>query len=147
MSWKPMDSFHITLHPRPSQVRIGPVLPLAGRQIQTLVIDPASLNVPCACSFEDAAAALSALPRMYCEPDGSFVWVSEHDEPSWQLDGNLYDRDQRLFFVDLKGTCPAHRFDELLRTLGWPETPLVVQLVREAIFVEEAEFRRIAGLA
>jgi hypothetical protein len=122
------------------------MMPLAGKQVPTLDIDPASLSVPCGCSFEDAAAALAELPRMYCEPDGSFVWVSEQGEPSWQIDGNLYDRDQRLLFVDLKGTCPAHRFDELLRTLGWPETPLVFQFVREAVFVDEAEFRRVAGL-
>lgn len=141
-----MYSFHVTVHARPPEVHAGPVIPLAGKQVPTLDIDPASLRVPCACSFEDAAAALSALPRMYCEPDGSFVWVSEQGEPSWQIDGNLYDRDQRLLFVDLKGNCPAHRFDELLRTLGWPETPLVFQFVREAVFVDEAEFRRVAGL-
>jgi hypothetical protein len=113
--------------------------------MHTLEVAPASLRVPCACSFEDAAAALSSLPRMYCEPDGSFVWVSAALEPAWQVDGNLYDRDGRLLFVDVKGSCPVARFDELLRALGWPATTFVFQLVREAIFLDEAEFRRVAS--
>jgi hypothetical protein len=29
--------------------------------------------------------------------------------------------------------------------LGWPQTPLVFQLVREAVFLDEAEFRRWAA--
>jgi hypothetical protein len=30
----------------------------------------------------------------------------------------------------------------LLATLSWPRTPLVFQLVRAAVFLEEVEFRR-----
>jgi hypothetical protein len=47
--------------------------------------------------------------------------------------------------VDLKGTCDERRFDELLSTLGWPETQLVFELVREAVFVDEATFREYAS--
>lgn len=142
-----MYSFYVTIHARPPEAEAGPLVHLAERDIRSLVVAPASLRVPCACSFEDASAALTSLPRMYCEPDGSFVWVSAAGEPAWQVDGNLYDRDGRLLFVDLKGTCPAERFDELLRTLGWPATTLIFQLVREAVFVDEEEFRRIAAHA
>jgi hypothetical protein len=81
---------------------------------------------------------------MFCEPDGSFVWVSSQGEPAWQVDGNLYDRNERLLFVDLKGTCPPREFDRLLGALGWPSTALMFQLTREAVFLDEAEFRRHA---
>ncbi len=82
---------------------------------------------------------------MFCEPDGSFVWTSPRDEPTWQVDGNLYDRDGRLLFVDLKGTCPPKEFDGLLQAFGWPATSLMFQLTREAVFLGEDEFRRLAS--
>ena len=44
----------------------------------------------------------------------------------------------------MKGTCPPQRFDELLAALGWPQTQLVFQLTRQAVFLDEAEFRRFA---
>lgn len=97
-------------------------------------------------SFEKVSEALARLPRMFIEPDGAFVWVGG-GEPSWQLDGVLYDGAAGLWYVELKGWCPEARFDELLGTLGWPETAVTVQLVREAISLGEGEFRRHAGWA
>jgi hypothetical protein len=95
-------------------------------------------------SFEEVAGALAALPRMFVEPDGSFVWVAS-GEPTWQLDGVLYDGAAGLWYVELKGCCPESRFDELLRGLGWPEAPVMFQLVREAVTLSEDDFRRHAG--
>jgi hypothetical protein len=83
---------------------------------------------------------------MFLEPDGSFVWVSAAKETPWQLDGVLYDRNERLLYVDLKGACTAPAFDRLLGALGWPETPVMFQLAREAVFLDETEFRRYAAL-
>lgn len=95
-------------------------------------------------SFEDVAGALAGLPRMFVEPDGAFVWVASA-EPNWQLDGVLYDGAAGLWYVELKGRCPRVQFDELLGALGWPQTPVVFQLVREAVTLDEDEFRRYAG--
>src|SRR5688572_22047767 len=89
------------------------------------------------CSFEDAALHLAALDRMHVEPDGSFVWISGPDEPRWQVDGNLYDRAEKLQFVDLKGSCTIERFDELLRGFGWPAQQLIFQLIRQGVIVDE----------
>ena len=97
-----------------------------------------------ACSFEVARECLAGLERMFSEPDGSFVWVSPQGDPVWQVDGNLYDRNERLLFVDAKGSCPPEEFDRLLTALGWPATKLMFQLTREAVFLDEAEFRRHA---
>jgi hypothetical protein len=72
--------FHCTAHARPADAVAGPSVSLADSEFATLQIAPASLATPFPVSFEQAAAALSALPRMYCEPDGSFVWVSAADE-------------------------------------------------------------------
>jgi hypothetical protein len=59
----------------------------------------------------------------------------------------LFDRNGRLLFVDLKGSCPADQFDRLLSAFGWPETPVMFQLTREAVFLDEVEFRGFAGRA
>jgi hypothetical protein len=139
-----MYRFHVCLHARPREAPPGATLEIEGRSIATLTVSPALLGEPFATSFEDAAAALSALSRMFFEPDGSFVWVSSGDA-AWQVEGCLFDREGRLQYVELKGSCPEAAFDELLRSFGWPATPLVFQLVRQAAFLDESEFRKLAA--
>ncbi len=104
-----------------------------------------ALAVPLAITFEDAVECLSRLERMYAEPDGSFVWVSSREGLSWQVDGNLFDREGRVVLVDMKGSCPPDDFDRLLACFGWPAERLLFQLVRPAVFLEEASFRRHAS--
>lgn len=95
-------------------------------------------------TFEQVSAALGELPRMFIEPDGSFVWVSA-GEPIWQIDGVLYDGAGRLWYMELKGQCPEQELDRLLSALGWPATPVTVQLVREGELLSDDEFRRQLG--
>jgi hypothetical protein len=97
-------------------------------------------------SFDEGLARLSLLPRLFIEPDGSFVWRGrDEDGAEWQVDGNLIDRGDVLAFVELKGCCPVQRLDELLAALGWPEQPLVFQLPQRGVVLDEAEFRRFAA--
>jgi hypothetical protein len=141
-----MLSFFTTIHALPQGTVNGPVLEINSQSLTTLAVPREQLNATTFhCTFEQASASLALLSRMYCEPDGSFVWVSPRDEPAWQVDGNLYDRDQKLLFIDLKGTCPASEFDRLLMAFGWPATQLLFQLTREAVFLDEAQFRRYAS--
>ncbi len=140
-----MYAFFVTVHARPPGVVAGPTVSLRHGEVPTLDVPRDALSsMPMGLSFEEAAARLGKLERMFCEPDGSLVWVSPGAEPAWQVDGNLFDRQGRLLFVDLKGTCPAEAFDQLLTALGWPQTKLVFQLTREAIFLDEEPFRRYA---
>jgi hypothetical protein len=140
-----MYTFNTTIHARPHETMAGPTIELSRRGFATLVIPHEALAHPFNLSFEAAVERLNQLERMFSEPDGSFVWTSPHDGPPWQIDGNLFDRNGRLLFVDLKGSCPREEFDRLLTAFGWPETPLVFQLVREAVFLDEPEFRRWAS--
>jgi hypothetical protein len=110
----------------------------------TVTVPHELLAVPLAISFDEAIARLSQLERMYAEPDGSFVWVSAREGLSWQVDGNVFDRDGRVVLVDMKGSCPPEEFDRLLACFGWPGEPLLFQLVRPAVFLEESVFRRHA---
>jgi hypothetical protein len=64
--------------------------------------NPAAL----AATFEETSEALSAIPRLFIEPDGSFVWTGEEAGQPWQVDGNLSDRCDSLAYVELKGRCP-----------------------------------------
>ncbi|HEX4000336.1 MAG TPA: hypothetical protein VHX65_17425 [Pirellulales bacterium] len=141
-----MYAFHVTIHARPDDAAPGTAVALGNRSVATLDVPRESLSIPFGISFEEAAQRLEKLPRSCVEPDGSFFYGSRQGMPEWQIDGNLFDRGGRLLFVDLKGTCPAEEFDRMLAALGWPETRLAFQLVREAVLLDEAEFRDWASL-
>jgi hypothetical protein len=97
-------------------------------------------------TFDSALAALARLPRMFIEPDGSFVWTGTTAEGDrWQVDGNLIDRGDVLAYVELKGCCPEEEFNSLLSALGWPQSPLVFQLTQRGVVLDEASFRRLAA--
>ena len=102
-------------------------------------------QAPLTVGFEVARERMEVLPRLFIEPDGSFVWRGMTKEgEKWQVDGNLIDRGDVLAYVELKGVCPSERLDELLRALGWPEAKVEFQLVRTGVVVEEGEFRSVA---
>lgn len=138
-------AFEITLHARPAAVG------RAGRHVDAwgtwdvLDVPRAALTDPLSVDFEAALVSLARLERMYVEPDGSFVWTSPHGAPVWQVDGNLTERQGRVLLVDLRGSCPAGEFDRLLAACGWPEQPVMMQLVRPAVFLDEETFRRHAA--
>jgi hypothetical protein len=125
---------HVTIHRVGALPATGPVARLDQREVPTLRTDSYAL-APLAVTFESAAAALEALPRLYFEPDGSFVWTGEHT--AWQLDGQLHDRGETLDYAELKGTCPPNALAALLAALRRAEEPLVFHCVREGIFVDE----------
>ncbi len=139
-------SFHLTLFARPDDVRSDDCSEIDGQSFATLSLRANQLSTPFDVTFEQAEAALAELPRMFCEPDGSFVWRSSDAAQPWQVDGQLTDRSDRLLSAELKGTCPRAEFDELLSKIGWPATPLVFQLAQAGVHLAETEFRRWAEL-
>ncbi|MCE9630818.1 MAG: hypothetical protein K8S94_08930 [Planctomycetia bacterium] len=153
----PLNAFDITLHARPAEAIAGDSLADAWGTWPTLAVPRAALSAPMAVGFDDALRRLGGLERLYAEPDGSFVWTSSRGVETanrghawWQVDGNAFEKDGRVLLVDLKGSCPAAELDRLLGVFGWPEQPLMMQLVRSATFLDEPTFRRHAlarGLA
>lgn len=141
-----MYDFHISIHGRAEGAAAGEPLESRGQTWPTLHVAAAEMSVPLPVRFEDVVTALEDLGRPFVEPDGSFIWTSSSKEPvRWQLDGVFYDRGGQLNHVDLKGTCPAERFDRMLESLGWPSGQLMFQLSREAVFLDEATFRAWAA--
>jgi hypothetical protein len=139
-----MYNFHVTLQVRPDAVQHAVPINLNGENYTPLLNQELLRPIAMRVSFEQAAESLQQLSRLFFEPDGSFVWVGQAGDRHWQVDGQLTDRDGRLLYAELRGSCPAQAFDRLLAAFGWPTTPLVFQLTRDAIFLDEAEFRRFA---
>lgn len=148
-------AFEITLHPLPAESAPGPAFTDAWGTWPTLAVPKPALAAAMAVGFDDALASLSGLERMYAEPDGSFVWTSSRSGVAgrsgdagaawWQVDGNAFEKDGRVLLVDLKGSCPPAEFDRLLAAFGWPAQPVMLQLVRSAVFLGEEAFRRHAA--
>jgi hypothetical protein len=139
-------AFEITLHALPVEAEPGPPLTDAWGTWPTLVVPRETLSMPMQADFDVALGRLGEMPRLYVEPDGSFVWTSSRSAPSpgvaaWQVDGNAFEKDGRVLLVDLKGRCPAEEFDRLLAAFGWPGQPLMMQLVRSTVFLGEGSFR------
>ena len=61
----------------------------------------------------------------------------------WQLDGQLTDDGTRMLHLEVTGACPAERWEQLLVCLDWPQVRLMYLLVKEGVYVEEFEFRRL----
>jgi hypothetical protein len=137
-------AFDISLHSLAAEAVAGGRHRDAWGDWPVLQVPHAALAAPLAVAFDDAFIRLGDLERMFAEPDGSFVWTSPREGCTWQVDGNALERGGRVLLVDLKGTCPEHAFDRLLAAFGWPEQRLMMQLVRPAVFLDEATFRHHA---
>ena len=137
--------FHALVRRRGEGVRPHDHLRLRQIDCTTLAVPDRALAVPWDLSFEAFVEAVVAWPRMFIEPDGSFVWHGHVAGRRWQLEGLLVDRDERLLYVELHGTCPPEAFDKLLEVLGWPATEAFFQLVKEAVYLDEESFRRWAA--
>ncbi len=70
---------------------------------------------PIGSSFEEAAARLVGIERLYFEPDGSFVWSGP--ALGEQLDGMVYDAAGRIRYVDLQGSCSLGRWRGVLEAI------------------------------
>ena len=135
-----MRDFHVSLHARGEGVEVGRAVEISGCSVQTLNVPTGDLQ-RFAISFEQACDALQEIGDFYVELDGSFFWR----QADWQIEGNLYDVGGRLLYVELRGYCPQQQFQRLLEAFGWPETKVLIQLVREGTYVELDEFRRLVG--
>lgn len=138
-------AFDVTLHRLPEASVPGPPHTDVWGTWPTLAVGHDEMSQPLAGGFDEAFARLGLLERMFAEPDGSFVWTSPREGLSWQVDGNAFEKDGRVLFVDLKGSCPPEAFDRLLSAFGWPAQAVMVHLVKPAVFLDEQTFRRHAA--
>ncbi|PHS04666.1 MAG: hypothetical protein COA78_16230 [Blastopirellula sp.] len=144
-----MYNFYASIHALPDAV-VATSSPL---QINSLTLSPLQVETehlacPMSVSFEQAEESLAQLPNLFIEPDGSFVWVAAPDaEHRWQVDGVLYDRGDKMLYVEIKGSCPQPEFDQMLNTLGWPDSRLMFQATQHAVYLSEQDFRALCLVA
>jgi hypothetical protein len=135
--------FHANLYAHPPNAVAGE--PVVVRNLQLPTLRPASFTAFYDVTFDQALDALAELPRLDAEPDGFFVIAGECDGQRWQIDGHLYDFNDRLHRVELHGQCPPDDFDAILACLGWPATSLAFELVMEGVAIDEHAFRKWAA--
>lgn len=131
-------SFHVFWHVAPATTPLGPHWRSPRGDVPTLLLASAALQSAWEISFEEAIQALEALPGMYCEWDGAWVWHPARDR---QVEGVLFDRERRLAFVELKGDCTGVRIDQLAAAIHRGVQPLVVQLPREGVLLSWSTWR------
>lgn len=66
-------------------------------------------------TFEATALRLEQLPRLCFEPDGSFVWTQFGGEE--QIFGMLYDANDSLQYVELRGQCLHETWQRLITAI------------------------------
>lgn len=98
-------------------------------------------GVPLRVAWETAFDNLSQLPRMFAEPDGSFLWTGNDapfgDAPfgQWQLEGTLFDDGQVVRRIELVGNCDRGRWVQFLTALNCDsETVSVESLSDNCVF-------------
>jgi hypothetical protein len=137
------ERFHIALHGRPPGAMAGEETMMQGREVRPLTSAEPLAQTPLPVTFEEAEAALRRLPRLFFEPDGSFGWFAPPGAARWELGGMLYDRGDRVMYAELTGACPAAEFRQIAAALGASQSPLIVQLVEKAVFLELDDFCRL----
>jgi len=135
--------FHVNIFARPTHMHEGETVVLRGLTLPTF--RSAAFDAYLPVTFEQALDALMQLPRLDAEPDGFFVIAGDDYDIRWQVDGHLFDFDDRLHRVELHGACPPDAFDALLACFGWPATPLAFELVMEGVALDEHAFRQWAA--
>jgi len=142
-----MQSLHIHLHGMPQAICFDEPRELNGVTVEPILPDSAVATTPLPVTFDETYEQLGRLERMFLEPDGSFTWVSKANAHApFHFDGQLHDGGPRLAYLELKGQGPLEPFDALLTACGWPEWPLLFQLVHAGIMLDEANFRRWARM-
>lgn len=132
-----MKPFHCVVQVAPPMLPHPQTITIDGQPVETIPV--AHIATRFVKTFEAAAQSLECLPRMYFEPDGSFVWVVE-DQERFQLDGSLYDDGVSLLNVDLKGTCNHEMLNQFLDCVRNRED-LLFQLVQHGTYLNECTFR------
>lgn len=72
-------------------------------------------------SFEEAQSRLSLLPRLYFEPDGSFVWAL--DGGRQQVFGMIYDAAGKIQYAELQGRCDLQVWQQLIEAISGEKSP------------------------
>ncbi len=140
-----LTAVHVSIHRRAGGVPYGAPRTLAGRQVRPLAPAPGHFAELFDVTWEQVSAALTALPSLDIEPDGAFSWSVPAALGPGPIDGQLYEHRERLWRVEIKGPLGPRSLDALLAAAGWPDVPVMLQLVPQGIVLDEVAFRHVLG--
>jgi hypothetical protein len=144
--WKPvLLGLDVSLFRRPDA--IGEVRHVCHAGVELECLEPTALSRDNLfdVGFDALMAALARLPRADTEPDGFFVLSGHADDHDWRLSGQIHELNERIWRVDLRGECPLATMEEILCMLGWPQVPVVFQIVQLGLTLGEVDFCRWAS--
>lgn len=138
-----VSHWHIAVYPSlphavPTQSAI-----VDGQTGQALQIETKELNKTFDVSFDELFETLQNFERLFIELDGSFVWRGTSDDSPWQIDGIVFEKDDRVWYVELKGYCDHQSFNNLVSCLAGNESSFIVQSITEGTVVSGREFIRL----
>jgi hypothetical protein len=143
-----MLHFHTNIFATPTKLTAGPTLELRGDQFTALLGTdgtPPLFDRPLPLTFEELQERLLQIPRMDIEPDGYFLVAGGEDAGErWQIDGHLFEYEDRMHRVEIHGSCSVAVLSQLVACCGADE--VVFQLVHEGVTLSETDFRRWAAL-
>ena len=131
------EPWHLVLHGLPPHVIAGPTLEIQQAPLATIQLPQGTQADPLPIDFESAYLALEQL-GLFIEGDGSFCWTAP--QAVWRLFGELYDGGTYLHYAELKGSCPQAEWEQVLAALGSQRGPLMIQLVRQGVYVDPQAF-------
>ncbi len=116
---------------------------LSGKALRTYASPPQFGFFPT--SFESLISTMTSWSGVFAEWDGSWGWVAsekdEHRRPLWRLDGMIYDRDQKVFYIELQGQCTLDAWRLFLAALGVTDTNrLAICWTHEGLWLNQNSF-------
>ena len=138
-----VSQWHIAVHPSLSLEVPTQAASVDGQTVQALQIEARELNQKFDVSFDELFETLQNFERLFIELDGSFVWRGTSSDTPWQIDGIVFEKDDRVWYVELKGYCDRQSFNELVCCLAGDESSFIVQSITEGIVVSGREFIRL----
>jgi len=126
---------HLGLHraPRTAVARRPQVW--HGESVLVFECTPQEQSLEFELTFDAFLDAVTNLGNAYVEGDGSFVWRPVLRPDGTFFEGNAFDGEQALRYVELKGRGTRADFARLLTTLGWPQIEIMVQVVEDGMML------------
>ena len=138
-----VSRWHIAVYPSlPQEVPTQAAI-VDGQTVEALQIEARELNKTFDVSFDKLFESLQEFERLFIELDGSFVWRGTSDDSRWQIDGVVFEKDDRVWYVELKGYCDHQSFNKLVCCLAGNESSCIVQSITEGTVVSGREFIRL----
>lgn len=136
-----MRPFRVNVYAAPREGLVPQRIVLRDLTIESLRFDSGLLS-EFSQTFDGALDALSRATDALVEPDGSFA-VARGRESQGRLEGSLFERAGRLFYVYLAGECNATLLRDTLACFGWPNERLIFEQMEWGVYLSEKEFERL----